>query len=107
MLAVHADVSGCPRSLCRLVGRDRGIGDACRRRREAQDSGHLRCWPGNDPYPLGVVVDGFVAYVARRWPDNVLLSVSVARGLELSAQWDAVRLASEQAPLGEHTSPVG
>jgi len=41
------------------------------------------------------VVDGLVAYVNRRWPGNVLLSSSVARGFDLSARWDIVRRAAD------------
>jgi hypothetical protein len=45
------------------------------------------------------VVDGLVAYVNRRWPDNALLPGYVARGFDLSAQWDNVRQVAAQSTV--------
>jgi len=42
------------------------------------------------------VVDGLVAHVYRQHPGNILLSSYVARGFDLSAQWNTI-LASARA----------
>ena len=43
------------------------------------------------------VVDGLVAHVNRRFPGNILLSSSVARGFDIAAGWSDVRIASIKA----------
>lgn len=36
------------------------------------------------------VVDGLVAHVQRKWPENRSLATAVARGLDISAEWAAI-----------------
>ena len=43
------------------------------------------------------VVDGLVAHVTRRSPENVPLARAIARGFDITASWRAVGIASVRA----------
>lgn len=46
------------------------------------------------------VVDGLVAHVNRKYPEDFLLASNVARGFDLSTQWDNVKALVAKARAG-------